>query len=320
MSYFTNCVRYVSFSSAGTHGFLQVGAIAALETHMGSDAFAQWRSSLKGVSGCSAGCFAALAILLGVTTDQLQGCFPLTTFMPHLTRDIHSIAKHLGASSTDIIVDAASTILDHGGLSPSITLEHLYRFTRVDCKFVCTSLSRRRRVYLSHESHPHVRVVDAISASCCIPGVFRPVCIEGDYMIDGNLTESTPVPFPMSQTLYIVVGIDECGRDGKLDAPSYLNSLLTILTRYDEQQSRLPGHRRILVSDPSTVFNPLINEDEATNVRFNGFVQTLSFITFGNTHTLVQILLHCIVMYIHMSVCIDLTTSDGEEVPPSSES
>jgi predicted acylesterase/phospholipase RssA len=286
---------------------------------MGSGAFLQWRSSLKGVSGCSSGCFTALAILLGVTMDQLQGSFPLANVMPRLTRDIHSIGRHLGASKTDILVDVASAILDYGGLSSSVTLEHLYRFTRVDCKFVCTSLSRRCRVYLSHASHPHIRVVDAIAASCCIPGVFRPVCIDGDYMVDGNLLESTPVPFPTAQTLYIVVSAAAHMPD-QLDASSYLNTLMKILTRFDEQQSRIPHHRRILVSDSSAVFDPFITDDNASNIRFNGFVQTISFLALGNGDALLHIINHCIHVYIRLSVHIDLTTSDEEEIPPLNES
>lgn len=318
MNYFTTRVRYISCSSGGTQGFLQVGAIAALETYMGSDAFAQWRSSLKGVSGCSAGCFVALSILLGVSMEQLQDSFPLTNLMPRLTRDIHSIAKHLGASNVDIIVETASTILDHGGLSPSVTLEHLYRFTRVDCKFVCTSLSRRCRVYLSHESHPRLRVVDAIAASCCIPGVFRPVCIEGEYMVDGHLLESIPDPFPASQTLYIVITRQYSVHE--LDASCYMSSLIDILTRFDEQKTRLPHHRRILVSDSSPSFDPFLNDEDAARIRFHGFVQTLSFLILGNNDALTHIVHRCIEMYVYLSVCIDLTTSDEEGIPPSNES
>lgn len=318
MNYLTSCARYVSCSSGGTQGYLQVGAIAALETYMRSDAFAQWRLSLRGVCGCSAGCFIALGLLLGVTVDQLQSSFPLANLMSRLTRDIHSIAKQLGASDVDIIVETAGAILEHGGLSSSITLEHLHRFTRVDCKFVCTSLSRRCPVYLSHESHPRVRVVDAIAASCCIPGVFRPVCIEGDFMVDGNLLESIPDPFPTSQTLYLVVGMRDHGHE--LDATSYLNSLLRILTRFDDQLSRIPPHRRILLSDSSSTFDPFLSEEEATTIRFHGFVQTLSFLVLGNRDALVHILHRCIEMYIRLAVHIDLTTSDAERIPPSNES
>lgn len=320
MSYVTKCVRYISFSSGGTQGYLQVGAISALETYMGTDAFAQWRSSLKGVSGCSAGCFSALAIILGVTMEQLQDSFPLENLMSELTRDIHSISRRLGASRVDVLVDIASTILAHGGLNSSVTLEHLYRFTRINCTFVCTSLSRRCRVYLSHTTHPQIRVVDAIAASCCIPGIFRPVCIDGEYMVDGNLLESIPVPFPTAQTLYIVVGCGGVNGKEPLVAESYMTSLMGILSRYDQQLSRLPRQRCIVITDSSVPFNPFLNEDGAANIRFNGFVQTLSFISLGNTHALTNILYRCIEAHIRLSICMDITTNDGEEVPPLNES
>ena len=137
-------------------------------------------------------------------------------------------------------------------------------------------------------------------------------------MVDGNLLESTPVPFPMSQTLYIVVGMQDSVHE--LNASSYMNSLLAILTRFDEQQSRLPPHRRIVVSDPSSAFDPFMNDDDAARIRFRGFMQTLSFLTLGNNCALAYIVQRCIEMYIHLSVCIDLTTSDEEGIPPSNES
>jgi hypothetical protein len=141
------------------------------------------------------------------------------------------------------------------------------------------------------------------------------MCIEGDYMIDGFLLESIPVPFPASQTLYIVVDTQDTVH--KLDASSYLNSLMCILTRFDDQQSRLPPHRRILVSDSSSsTFDPFIDDDDAARIRFHGFVQTLSVLVLGNEDALAHILRRCIEMYIHLSVCIDLTTSDEEKVPP----
>jgi len=137
-------------------------------------------------------------------------------------------------------------------------------------------------------------------------------------MIDGNLLESTPVPFPASQTLYIVVGFHDTVY--KLNAASYLNSLLCIFTRFDEQQLRLPPHRRIMVSNASATFDPFITDDDATRTRFDGFVQTLSFLILGNAEALLHILHRCIEMYIRWSVHIDLTTSDDEEIPPSNES
>ena len=298
-----------------------MGAIAALESHLGSDAYASWHSSLKGVSGCSAGCFTALSILLRLTMDQVQHSYPsMKNVMPQLTRDIQSLWTRLGASDVDIIIDIVIAILDHGGLSASVTMEHLYRFTRIECVFVCTSLTHKRRVYISHTSHPNVRVVDAIAASCCIPGVFRPVSIDGEYMVDGNLLESIPVPFPRSETLYMIVGeYNVEGKDETLNASSYLMSLLTIMTRYTQQLERLPPQRCIVLSHSSAVFDPLMSDDDSVNIRFQGFVQTVSFLTLGNTNALAHILRHCIETHIRLSIHTNITTSGVEGVPPLSE-
>ena len=137
-------------------------------------------------------------------------------------------------------------------------------------------------------------------------------------MVDGNLLESIPAPFPFMKTLYIVVSIQETTHG--LDASSYLTSLMSILTRFDEQLARVPPHRRIVVSHSSLTFDPFITDDDAVMIRFNGFVQTLSFLILGNTNALAHILHTCIEMYIRLSVCIDLTTSDDEEMPPPIES
>ena len=59
-------VQYVSFSSAGTNGSLFIGVIDTLEDEMGATAFESWRRALRGVAGTSAGCFAALALALGI--------------------------------------------------------------------------------------------------------------------------------------------------------------------------------------------------------------------------------------------------------------
>lgn len=250
--------------------------------------------------------------------DQLHEMLPLGNIIPQLTSDIQSFPKLLGASDVRIIIDIVSTILNHGGLSSSVTMESLYRFTRIECIFVCTSVLQEKKIYVSHTSHPHVRVVDAVAASCCIPGVFRPVKINGEYMVDGNLLESIPIPFTMATTLYFVVGNPY--NDSSLNMYGYIRSLMNIVTRYNAQVSCLPLQRCIVLSHSSAVFDPFINKHDTNNIRFNGFIQTLSFLHFGNSKTLVSILHYCIEAYIRWSICIDITTNCLEEMPRLFES
>ena len=317
--YLETCVRYVSCSSGGTQGFIHIGAVSALQTILGPEAYARWRHSLRGVAGCSSGCLMALAILLDVSLEDLHRSFPLHDIMPRLTGDLQNAVGKLGASSVDLITDVVGNVLHLGGLSSSVTLEQLHRFTHTECVFVCTSLTLRARVYLTHATHPRVRVVDAIAASCCIPGVFRPVRIDGDLMVDGNLLESIPVPFPTTETLQLVVANDP--PPGIVDVASYATTIMTILTRMDEQISRVPSHRRILLCSPDVIpFDPFITDEASRNVRLHGFVQTMGFLRGGNEQMIVVVLRWCVYVRIRYSLTVDLTTSDREDVPPSSAS
>lgn len=263
----------------------------------------------------------ALALLLGVDLDDLHASMPIN-LISHLTTDLQNSMVKLGAASTQIILDIAELILYHGGLSSSVTLDHLYRFTRTQCVFVATSLTREERVYLSHETHPHVRVVDAIAASCCIPGVFRPVFIDGEVLIDGNILESIPSPFPCQETLYLIVESDSSvpPRPSNMDVTSYTSALLSVITRYKMQLERIPRHRRVMLHDPSPSFDPFLTDEMTQRIRLNGYMQTMSFLLFGCERVLKQIILCCITAQVRASVTVDLTTTDAEEEPPSPES
>ena len=257
----------------------------------------------------------ALALLLDVPINDIHSCVPLTNIIPQLTGDIQNAMAKLGVSNVDIINDVVERILHCGGLHGSITLEHLHRFTRTECVFVCTSVTRRQRVYLSHTSHPHVRVVDAIAASCCIPGVFRPVQIDGEFMVDGNLLETIPTPFPIAETFHFVIADSAPISCDTLEVTSYLSSIISILTRTTEQESRLPSHRRVLLTDTSMMFDPFISHEMAHRIRLKGFMQMMSYVRMGSESALRCVIFVCVEAYIRLSISIDLTTSD-DETPP----
>ena len=319
MDFFMHCVPYVSFSSGGTQGYLHIGAVTALSRAMGQTAYEQWRASIRGVAGCSAGCFMALAMVLNVSMDEMHNSFPFKNLIARLTDQIQNLVETLGMSTVDVINDITASILSAGGLTSSITLEHLHRFTRTECVFVCTSLTTRQRVYLSHTSHPTVSVTDAISASCCIPGVFRPVLINGEYMVDGALVEFVPRPFPVDKTFHFIIGIEH--RVTKvLDLSSYATSLMAILSRYEAAILEIPRHRRVVLMDQSPPFDPFISEAQALRIRHSGFIQMMGLLHMGVETHLVSIIRRCIDMNVRLSIGTDITTNGGEGLPPTSGS
>jgi NTE family protein len=77
------------------------------------------------------------------------------------------------------------------GHSP--TFEEYFRKTQIHLKICASNVNSLKLVYFDHESTPKVRVINAIRASCCLPGIFKAVKINGDYYVDGGFVENFPM-------------------------------------------------------------------------------------------------------------------------------
>jgi predicted acylesterase/phospholipase RssA len=56
-----------------------------------------------------------------------------------------------------------------------------------------TNITKRKIVYFNHQSHPNVKIIDAIQASINIPYYFTKYNIDGDYYIDGGVLDNFPL-------------------------------------------------------------------------------------------------------------------------------
>ena len=307
MDFYVQCVKYVSFSSGGTNGYLYVGALNALKQYMGNR-YQEWTSSLLGISGCSSGSLAALALALNVNINKID--FGMDDMVS--SANFRDVTNTFGAINSNIIKQIVSQILDLGGLSPSATLAHLHRLTGLECTFVCTSLTTRQRVYVNYKSHSDTTVMDAICASCCIPGVFQPVIIAGEFMVDGNLLESIPARYPIMETLFIIVKGGEISNPFVLNTTSYITALLEIVTRYADQITLIPTHRRIFLVNSSLPFNPLMSTQEKVEIRHSGYTQTMGQLLFGTHVTIPRLLTTCVFIYYNTIIFND---PNDEEIP-----
>lgn len=194
----------MSLSAAGTRGFTYLGMLDALEDHYGTERYTRWVETLEGVAGASAGALAGLVIALGL--DRKQRAQILTdmsdarkVFEPNVALLTRGFGLEDGAGFRDCIC----RILMMGGLSPACTLHDFGRFLRKE--FVCqaTKLPQGEPYELSCRSTPHVRVVDAVFASCCVPFLFHPTVIHGVMLVDGALSCDYPESFENDATLFV---------------------------------------------------------------------------------------------------------------------
>lgn len=204
--------RYVSFASAGTRGIVYLGVLDALEDHMAYDSaedltYAEWRDSLRGAAGTSAGACVALMVLLGLDRSTRREVLQELADVRTVVRcpDVSLLLQRFGWEDGAAFREMVQRMLMRGGLSADSTLGDLKRLLRRELVCVCTDLQTGHAVQLRASTAPLVRVCDAVYASCCIPFVFTPAIIDGRVLSDGCMSQDMPLAFPEDETLFVQI-------------------------------------------------------------------------------------------------------------------
>ena len=75
----------------------------------------------------------------------------------------------------------------------NITLKEFYEFSNKDLHIFAVNYNTLETTDFNHETHPHVKLIEAVYCSCCIPIVFKPLEINGVIYLDGGINEHYPV-------------------------------------------------------------------------------------------------------------------------------
>ena len=199
--------RYVSFASAGTRGLVYLGFLDAMEDHLGGRGYESWRAGLRGAAGTSAGSCAALVLLLGLDRTARRETLEELSDMRNVVRcpDVGQLLRHYGWEDGRAFKELVQRVLMRGGLSAHSTLGDVRRLLRQDFVCVCTDLHTGRALHLSADTHPYLKVCDAVYASCCVPFMFVPAKVDGHLVADGCLACNVPEVFSNDDTLFVAL-------------------------------------------------------------------------------------------------------------------
>jgi hypothetical protein len=79
--------------------------------------------------------------------------------------------------------------------NPKMTLGHVAKKYKKRLIITGTNLSQHSIEYFTPESHPHMRVLDALRISIAIPFLFTSIVHNGDYFVDGGLRDNFPIEY-----------------------------------------------------------------------------------------------------------------------------
>lgn len=191
-------------SGGGVNTLAFLGALIELD---------QWASRRYGrplhallpcIAGCSMGGFIAAMAISGVPLMHIHSVLR--------ERITHVITTGLGSISMSSIQKTSGGLIPFTVLQSSVhdmitriigsahyTLEEYYNMCgRKPLYLTVTDLQNRQPITLSAHTHPRLPLVDAIAASCCVPGVFSPYLhLESKSVwVDGFLLCNSPTPDP----------------------------------------------------------------------------------------------------------------------------
>jgi NTE family protein len=129
------------------------------------------------------------------------------------------------------------------------------RFADVKMPFFCNALSLTSGMarFFGMPGGDDVPVADAVYASSCLPGIFEPLAINGDYYIDGGMTETLALRLAQARRADLIIAVDLSHRDLHKRVP-YRASLPHILFQtYEVMGLALNEHNLHRYSDDKTV-------------------------------------------------------------------
>jgi len=171
-------MKYLVLGPASMGIFSLMGALKARETQL---------ADVKEISGSSAGAILALFLAVGMSIDEILETSLELNIPTFVKIRIGSFFNKFGFVDMSPI---RKKLVDICGSDPT--------FQELDMKIYVSAycLNTAETVYFSKDTHPNMKVIDAVCMSMAVPFIFACGNYEGKTYVDGGTKEEYPLtPF-----------------------------------------------------------------------------------------------------------------------------
>lgn len=203
-------VKAIVFEGGGVAGVAHSGVLKVLDAQGKLEDVTHW-------GGSSAGSIAAAACACGLTTEQIQDVLVNTDFekfkddTPGYIVDTWRLLNDFGWYKGDALEEWFGDVLEKYTGDRNITLKKLFETKGSFLLITVTDINMGRTVYMTHESHPDMKIKTAVRRSASIPIIFKadkerlPTMVldekTGDvvekqidhYFVDGGILDNYPI-------------------------------------------------------------------------------------------------------------------------------
>lgn len=186
----TKIFKRLVLSGGSVKGIAYVGALRYFEEN--KEIFGDIREFV----GTSIGSLASLLIILNYNSSQLKKLFWDLDFSNLQSFSLSSFMETFGLDDGKLIEEFIKKCISSKGLSPEITFSQLQGITGKSLVVCGTNVDTQCYRFFDSKSSPDMPVFLALRISMAIPILFQPILFEGNYYVDGGITNDIPVNYP----------------------------------------------------------------------------------------------------------------------------
>lgn len=188
-------IKHIVISGGGPLGLRYLGALQKLE----KEGF--WKvANIESIYGTSVGSIIGAFICLKYDWETLNKYIverPWHDAFKLSAKQIFDSYFNKGLFDKKIAEIIFKPLLEAKDLTVNVTLKEFYEFSKIDLRIFTFELHKFETVELSHTTHPDMSLLQALTMSSSLPGIFMPTIIDGCCYIDGG----TMCNYPINQCL-----------------------------------------------------------------------------------------------------------------------
>ena len=184
-------IKHIVISGAAYNGIDLVGAITELSEKKYIE-----RKNIESVFGSSAGAIVLAIWLLDVEKSVLYDFIikrPWNKIYSFKAEMLFEFLNDKGLIDEKLIREIITPLLKSKDLSPDITLNKFFEFTKVKLTMYVTDFQKWRAITVDKNTHPDLKLVDALYMTSAMPMIFKPVFLDDKIYVDGAVTKHFPI-------------------------------------------------------------------------------------------------------------------------------
>ncbi len=184
-------IKHLVISGGGPLGFRYLGALQKLE----QDGF--WHlDDIETIYGTSIGAIIGAFICLKYDWETLTKYIierPWHDAFKVNPKQIFDSYYNKGLFDKKLAEIIFKPLLEAKDLTLNITLKEFYDFSKIDLHIFSFELNKFQTIELSHSTHPDLGLLQALTMSSSLPGIFMPTIVDNCCYIDGGILCNYPL-------------------------------------------------------------------------------------------------------------------------------